>query len=84
MMIRMFGAPAGAFWGIYGVQSGTELRTSRLIVPLKSGGALIVGLDWAKASVGQPDTASNRKKALTACPATVATFGRLRIVFRLS
>jgi hypothetical protein len=30
----MFGAPWGAFFGMYGVQSGVESRTSSLITPL--------------------------------------------------
>src|SRR5262245_26576845 len=36
-MNRKLGAPSGAFFGVYGVQSGLELRTSRLITPLKPG-----------------------------------------------
>ena len=34
-MNKTFGAPSGAFGCSYGVQSGVELRTSRLMVPLK-------------------------------------------------
>src|SRR5947208_2842642 len=33
-MYRTFGAPSGAFGGRYGVQSGTESRMSRAILPL--------------------------------------------------
>ena len=34
--IRMFGAPSGAFWASYGVQSGLESRTSSLMTPLNA------------------------------------------------
>src|SRR5262245_30225665 len=34
-MNRIFGAPSGARFGVYGSQSGVELRTSRSIFPLK-------------------------------------------------
>src|SRR5262245_33945096 len=37
-MIRKFGAPSGAFLGVYGVQSCLESRTSSFIVPLNSPG----------------------------------------------
>jgi hypothetical protein len=33
-MNRKFGAPAGAFFGVNGVQSGFELRTSSAMTPL--------------------------------------------------
>ena len=62
----MFGAPSGAFFGVYGAQSGTESRTSSLMTPLN---ALVASDGWAPWAPAAP--------ALISRPTTA----RLRIMF---
>src|SRR5262245_38561890 len=77
----MFGAPLGAAFGVKGVQSGLESRTSSLMVPLKSAGGLTVTaglLSWARASVGRLHMASQELRAATARTTSVASVVRMR------
>src|SRR5262245_65292466 len=75
-MNRKFGAPSGAFFGVYGVQSGFDSRTSSLIAPLN--------VDPAAAPVGgacccgaQAATPSALPTMRASVPAAVRFFTRL-------
>src|SRR5262245_37141329 len=76
-MTSTLGAPFGAAFGVNGVQSGLESRTSSLMVPLKSAGgfgvASVVFLSWAKTSLSRVDAANQPHRAPMARTAKVIT-----------
>src|SRR5215471_5873152 len=74
-IIRIFGAPSGAFFRVNGPQSALESRISSFIVPLKSGGGFgtaqpdgeEAGLVWAEVDDGAIATkpSNNQQNAIS-------------------